>query len=102
DLSLHDTLTISKIYAIHNGVVVRAKYDPDRYGNYVVIQNCKIKTLYAHMTRYVVRKGQSVKAGQHIGYVGSTGRSTGPHLHLEYHVNGQKKDPMPFLRSLAN
>lgn len=92
----------TKLYALHNGVVVTAKNDPNGYGNYVVIQNGKIKTLYAHMTRYVVRKGQSVKAGQHIGYVGSTGRSTGPHLHLEYHVNGQKRDPMPFLRSLAN
>jgi TP901 family phage tail tape measure protein len=64
------------------------------YGNYTVIDHGGgIRTAYAHQSRFGVKAGQSVKAGQTIGYVGSTGASTGPHLHFEYLQNGVRKNP---------
>ncbi len=66
------------------------------YGNVVIIKhNAKLSTLYAHMSRFEpkLKRGSKVSAGQVIGYVGSTGRSTGPHLHMEVRVNGQAVDP---------
>ena len=65
------------------------------YGNVVQIQHGNAKsTLYAHLSRIDVRRGQRVEQGQRIGAVGSTGWSTGPHLHFEFRVNGQHKDPV--------
>ena len=70
------------------------------YGNAVEIRHGNGKsTFYAHMTRINVRKGQSVAQGDNIGTVGSTGWSTGPHLHFEFRVNGQHQDPRRLLRS---
>jgi murein DD-endopeptidase MepM/ murein hydrolase activator NlpD len=66
------------------------------YGNAVVINHGKgITTLYAHMSRFgkTARSGRSVRQGEIIGYVGSTGASTGPHLHYEYRVKGVHKNP---------
>jgi murein DD-endopeptidase MepM/ murein hydrolase activator NlpD len=66
------------------------------YGNVVILKhNSKLSTLYAHMSQFAkgARAGKSVKAGDVIGYVGSTGRSTGPHLHFEVRINGQAVDP---------
>ncbi len=64
------------------------------YGNFVRIRHGGgLSTGYAHMSRIAVRNGQSVERGQVIGYVGSTGLSTGPHLHYEMYRNGQKIDP---------
>ena len=64
------------------------------YGNYVVIDHGNgNSTLYAHMSSRAVSEGQMVKQGQVIGYVGTTGNSTGNHLHLEIRVNGQRTDP---------
>ena len=54
------------------------------------------ETLYGHMVRVKARNGQSVKRGEVIGWVGSTGKSTGPHLHYEVHKNGSKIDPVYF------
>ncbi len=51
------------------------------------------KTAYAHLSRIAVKKGQRVRQGDVIGYVGSTGKSTGPHLHYEFHVHGKRVDP---------
>jgi murein DD-endopeptidase MepM/ murein hydrolase activator NlpD len=53
-------------------------------------------TLYAHMSRFAVRPGQKIKRGDVIGYVGSTGSSTGPHVHYEVIKNGKKIDPINF------
>ncbi len=68
------------------------------YGNYVIIQHDgTYSTLYGHMASVSVSVGQTVSAGQTIGYVGSTGFSTGFHLHFEVRVNGTKVDPMQYL-----
>ncbi|MCR9079202.1 MAG: M23 family metallopeptidase [Hyphomonadaceae bacterium] len=88
--------TGTPIYAAGNGVVERAsRYGG--YGHYVRIRHAKgYKTAYAHMSRYGrgVRSGRSVRQGQIIGYVGSTGASTGPHLHYEVYKNGKPVDAM--------
>jgi murein DD-endopeptidase MepM/ murein hydrolase activator NlpD len=69
------------------------------YGNVVEIKHRDGKsTLYAHMHSIAVRKGQSISQGQNIGTVGSTGWSTGPHLHFEFRVNGVHHDPMTLAR----
>jgi murein DD-endopeptidase MepM/ murein hydrolase activator NlpD len=56
-----------------------------------------VRTIYAHMSRASVAEGQSVRRGERLGYVGSTGLSTGPHLHYEVHVNGRPVDPLRFV-----
>jgi murein DD-endopeptidase MepM/ murein hydrolase activator NlpD len=83
------------IYAAGDGVVDFAGRNGG-YGKYVRIRHTGIyKTAYAHMHRYGkgVRTGRRVRQGQIIGYVGSTGRSTGPHLHYEVHKNGRQVNP---------
>ena len=84
------------IMAAGDGVVERAsRYGA--YGNYVRIRhNRAYKTVYAHLKSYArgVRPGKRVRQGQTIGYVGSTGRSTGPHLHYEVHRNGKQINPL--------
>ena len=57
-----------------------------------------MQTWYAHLSEFAVSTGQEVKKGDVIGYVGSTGRSTGPHLHFEVHVDGVAKDPLSFYK----
>lgn len=65
------------------------------YGNYVMISHAGGKmTVYGHLTSLTVSSGQSVSRGQVIGYVGSTGNSTGPHLHYECRLNGVRYNPM--------
>lgn len=69
------------------------------YGNLVRVRHRgSIETYYAHLSSYAVRPGQQVQAGELIGRVGSTGNSTGPHLHLEIRHNGEPTNPDPFLR----
>lgn len=69
------------------------------YGNYIVIaHDGGLTTLYAHLKNTLVKEGQSVKAGTKIATCGSTGTSTGPHLHFEVRVNGNPVDPLPYIR----
>ena len=85
------------IYASRSGYVNVATYHSTA-GNYVTINHRDGYTsVYMHMTHYVVAVGQEVKAGQLIGYVGSTGRSTGPHLHFGIHYYGTYVNPMDYI-----
>lgn len=85
------------IYATADGRIKIAGYSDGGYGNHVVINHgYGYETLYGHMVRIKARRGQSVKRGEVIGYVGSTGKSTGSHLHYEVHKNGQRLDPVYF------
>ena len=85
------------IYATADGVTTVAGSTGNGYGNHVIINHgYGYETLYGHMVRVKVRNGQSVKRGEVIGWVGSTGKSTGPHCHYEVHKYGQKIDPIYF------
>lgn len=87
------------IYATADGIVGRAQR-LGGYGNYVEVEHGNaIQTRYGHMSSYVVVPGQSVKKGDVLGYVGSTGRSTGNHLHYEVRIEGAPVNPMPFCQS---
>ncbi|MBL7752182.1 MAG: peptidoglycan DD-metalloendopeptidase family protein [Chitinophagaceae bacterium] len=89
--------TGTPIYATADGVVSVSGFSDGGYGNHVVINHgYGYETLYGHMSRIKARRGQKVTRGEVIGYVGSTGKSTGPHLHYEVHKNGQKIDPVYF------
>ena len=95
------------IVAIESGTVSVATYSNYGYGNYVMINHGKNAidgnnyiSLYGHCSSLAVSKGQNVAKGQVIGYVGSTGNSTGPHLHLEVRVNGKLTDPLKYYPAL--
>ena len=89
--------TGTEIYATGNGVIAKVRRSKKGYGNHVVINHgYGYKTLYAHMSRYTVKKGQVIKRGEIIGYVGNTGTSVAPHLHYEVHKNGKKINPVNF------
>lgn len=91
--------TGTPIYATADGVVARAEWFGG-YGNMVDIDHGKgIATRYGHMSRISAHPGQRIKRGELIGYVGSTGRSTGSHLHYEVRIDGHAVNPMPFLQS---
>lgn len=88
------------ILASKSGVVTTSTYMKGGYGNYVVVSHSDgTSTLYAHMSKRLVQKGQTVKQGQVIGKVGTTGRSTGNHLHFEIRVNGSRRDPVDYFKS---
>ena len=90
------------VYATADGTVESASYSGD-YGNLVVIRhNFGLSTRYGHMSRFNVTAGHAVKRGDVIGYVGSTGRSTGAHLHYEILVNGKLLNPLQLLTQPAN
>jgi len=83
------------IYATADGVVKVAGLSDGGYGNHVVIDHgYGYETLYGHMLRIKAKRNQRVKRGEVIGYVGNTGKSTGPHCHYEVRKNGQKLDPV--------
>jgi murein DD-endopeptidase MepM/ murein hydrolase activator NlpD len=83
------------IYATANGTIEIAGNTGNGYGNHVLINNgYGYSTLFGHMFRIKVRQGQKVKRGEIIGWVGSTGKSTGPHVHYEVHRNGDPVDPV--------
>lgn len=85
------------IYATADGTIEFAGNRGDGYGNHVIINHgFGYKTLYGHMYRIKIRQGEKVKRGEVIGWVGSTGKSTGPHCHYEVIKNGNKIDPIYF------
>jgi murein DD-endopeptidase MepM/ murein hydrolase activator NlpD len=88
---------MTPIYATAPGVVTFSGYRDD-YGKVVEIDHGNgISTRYAHMHRQIVSVGQHVAAHQQIGFLGSTGRATGPHVHYEVLVNGEPQDPQKFI-----
>ena len=87
----------TKVYAPGDGVVLSADNANLGYGNMITIDHgYGYKTRYAHLNKFVVREGQQVKRGQLIGYVGSTGKSTGAHLHYEVLKDDVQVDPIHF------
>jgi len=90
--------TGTPIYAAADGLISRSSWF-STYGLYVSIEHGgELQTRYAHMSRLNVAKGQRVKKGEIIGFVGSTGRSTGPHLHYEVRVRGTAVNPVPYMQ----
>jgi murein DD-endopeptidase MepM/ murein hydrolase activator NlpD len=84
--------------AVHDGVVVIAEWRGG-YGNMIMIDHGNgLATVYGHSSHLLVKAGDHVKAGQVIGLVGNTGQSTGPHLHLEIHVNGEAVEPVAWFK----
>lgn len=91
----------SPVYAADNGVVVRAGWLFTGYGYSVILSHGNgWQTLYSHLKGPLVRVGQRVRRGQQIGAVGSTGKSTGPHVHFEVRRNGTRVNPIPYLPAL--
>ena len=89
--------TGTPIYATADGLVSKAERFSS-YGKFVSIEHgARIQTRYAHMSRIAVSDGARVKKGDLIGYVGSTGRSTGPHLHYEVRIDGEAVNPVPYM-----
>lgn len=83
------------IYATADGKIEKAEFSETGYGNHVVIDNgFGYETLFGHMVRIKAHVGERVKRGEVIGWVGSTGKSTGPHCHYEVHKNGTPVDPI--------
>ena len=89
--------TGTEIYSTGDGVVSKVKRSKRGYGNYIKINHgFGYETLYAHMSKYIVKKGQKVKRGEVIGYVGNSGISTAPHLHYEVRKDNKKINPVNF------
>lgn len=85
------------IYVTGDGVIESVVQAARGYGNHIIVNHgFGYKTIYAHLDRFNVRRGQKVKRGDVIGYVGSTGASLAPHLHYEVELNGEKVDPVNF------
>jgi murein DD-endopeptidase MepM/ murein hydrolase activator NlpD len=85
------------IYATADGTVTTSGNSGNGFGNHVIINHgYGYETLYGHMVRVKASNGTKVKRGEVIGWVGSTGKSTGPHCHYEVHKNGEKIDPIYF------
>lgn len=96
------------IKAIQSGIITTATYGRYGYGNYVIINHGtntsdgnRYISLYGHCSSLAVSVGQKVSKGQVIGYVGSTGNSTGPHLHLEVYRNGVRVDPLRYYPAIS-
>ena len=84
------------VLAAADGTVIEADFTM-KYGNYVIIEHADgFSTVYAHMDEILCEKGQEIAKGDEIGTVGSTGRSTGPHLHFELRLDGEPQDPADY------
>ena len=85
------------IFASGNGIIKRADNRSAGFGKHIRIDHgFGYTSLYAHLQKYNVRRGQKVKRGELIAYSGNSGRSTAPHLHYEVHKNGKKLNPINF------
>ena len=90
----------TEIYATGDGVVVALERKKWGYGLSIIIDHgYGYQTRYAHLSKFKVQKGQKIKRGELIGLIGSTGKSTGPHLHYEVVVNGVKVNPIGYFHS---
>lgn len=94
------------VLAAADGQVTKIAFEMGGYGNYVIVTHDEFRTYYAHLSQYVARLGEEVKAGTIIGYSGNTGFSTGPHLHFALQIPGQTNpgykeyfDPLPYMTS---
>jgi murein DD-endopeptidase MepM/ murein hydrolase activator NlpD len=88
------------VYATADGIVARSEWNNGGYGNLVEINHGQgIETRYGHLSRMIARPGQRVRRGDLIGLMGSTGRSTGSHLHYEVRIDGRAVNPVPFMQS---
>jgi murein DD-endopeptidase MepM/ murein hydrolase activator NlpD len=88
------------IYATADGTVLRAGWNSGGYGNLVELDHGRgITTRYGHMSAILVNAGDHVTRGQQVGRMGSTGRSTGNHLHYEVRIDGRAVNPIPFMKS---
>ena len=88
------------IYATADGLVTDAGYNSGGYGNLIKLDHGRgIETRYGHLSKLTVRAGERVTRGQVIGRMGSTGRSTGSHLHYEVRIDGRAVNPIPFMKS---
>ena len=86
------------IKAADSGFIIKVGWSEAGYGNHIIIDHRNgYKTLYAHLTSYVVNVADSVKKGQVIGFLGNTGKSTGPHLHFEIIKNDERRNPLGYL-----
>ena len=86
------------IQAAAAGLVTEADWKNDAYGYAVMLDHGNgVETLYGHCSQLLVKAGQQVRAGDAIALVGSTGNSTGPHVHFEVRVNGACQDPLDYL-----
>jgi murein DD-endopeptidase MepM/ murein hydrolase activator NlpD len=91
------------VYATADGTVNESGYNAGGYGNRVIINHSfGYETLYAHLVRIKARTGQQVRRGEVIGWVGNTGKSTGPHLHYEVHKNKNPVDPVYYFYNDLN
>ncbi len=94
----YGAVTGTPVRTVADGVVEFAGVQ-NGYGNVVMVKHGgNTTTLYAHLSRVNVRSGQHIQQGENVGLVGATGWATGPHLHFEFRVNGQHKDPMTIAR----
>jgi murein DD-endopeptidase MepM/ murein hydrolase activator NlpD len=86
--------TGTAVMSVADGVVLESGFQ-GAFGNMVVVQhNARQSTVYAHLSRINVKRGQTIKQGDMVGAVGTTGLSTGPHLHFEFRINGRHVDPL--------
>ena len=90
------------VYATGDGTVKDAEFGSGFGNNIIINHGYGYETLYGHLVRMKVRPGQRVKRGEVIGWVGSTGASTGPHCHYEVHINGRPVDPVYFFYNDLN
>jgi len=90
----------TEIYATGDGIVEVVNENDWGYGKEIVLNHgFGYKTRYAHLSKFMVKKGQKIKRGEIIGLVGNTGKSTGPHLHYEVEKDGQKVNPIGYFHS---